>query len=96
MGILFDEFYRLLEPGGSLLVAVNAGLGEGFQKELLGINTEIYISYFSETEIRKYFETSGFSVDLLERKKACGPAIRNGRIYAIGTKPQASPSRMPM
>ncbi len=90
MNILFDAFYRILKPGGSLMVAVNAGLGEGFQKELLGINTEIYISCFSEAEIRNYFETAGFAIDLLEIKKSCNPMINNERIYAIGIKPPAT------
>ena len=86
-GVLFDEFFRILKPGGSLLVAVKAGVGEGFQKELLGINAEIYFSFFSETEIRQYFDRSGFVIDLLEKRKPLDSEIKNDRIFAIGTKP---------
>jgi SAM-dependent methyltransferase len=86
-GVLFDEFFRILKPGGSLMIAVKAGVGEGFQKELLGINAEIYFSFFSETEIRQYFDRSGFVIDLLEKRKPLDSEIKNDRIFAIGTKP---------
>lgn len=86
-GMLFEEFHRVLKPGGSLLVAVKAGFSEGFQKELLGFNTEIYFSYFSESEIRGYFEKSGFCIDMLESRMPYDTEIKNERIFAIGTKP---------
>ena len=87
MGTLFDEFYRMLKPGGSLLVAVKAGFEEGFQKELLGVKTEIYFSYFSEAEIRKYFEASGFCIDLIDKRSPYDSELRRERIFAIGKKP---------
>jgi SAM-dependent methyltransferase len=86
VGILFDEFRRVLKPGGSLLVAVKAGTGEGFQPELLGIKTNIYFSLFTESEIEEYFDRAGFALDFLERRNPYDFEIKNERIFAIGRK----------
>ncbi len=50
MSSIFAEFYRVLKPGGSLLVAVKAGETEGYVDDLLGIQTENYFALFSENE----------------------------------------------
>ncbi len=86
VGGIFEEFYRVLKPGGSLLVAVKAGTTEGYLSNLLGIRTEIYLTLFTEQEIREYFQFSGFVVEFLETRKPYAFEIENERIYAIGTK----------
>jgi len=86
IGRIFQEFWRVLKPGGSLLVAVKAGSGEGYVRELLGLETDIYFSSFDEKEIRAYFEKARFAVDFLERRNPYDFEIRNERIFALGTK----------
>jgi len=83
---IFAEFFRVLKPGGFLLVAVKAGSGEGFQSELLGIKTEVYFSWFAEYEIRGYFENGGFRIDLLHKRNPYDFEINDERIFAIGRK----------
>ncbi len=83
---IFDEFYRVLKPGGYLLVAVKAGTGEGYRKELLGIETEIYMALFSEEEIIGYFERAGFRLEFIKKRNPYDFEIRNERIFAIGRK----------
>jgi SAM-dependent methyltransferase len=86
IGKIFQEFHRVLKPGGSLLVAVKAGSDEGYVYELLGIKTEIYLSLFHEKEIEGYFAKAGFVVDFLERRNPYDFEIKNERIFAIGRK----------
>jgi SAM-dependent methyltransferase len=87
IGGMFSEFRRVLKPGGYLLVAVKAGAGEGFRHELLGIETEIYFSLFTEAEIEGYFAGAGFRLDFIERRDPYGFEISNERIFAVGRKP---------
>jgi len=83
---IFREFHRVLKPGGNLLVAVKAGTTEGYMKDLLGIETEIYFTLFTEKEITRYFEKAGFLLEFIERRNPYDFEIRNERIFAIGKK----------
>jgi ubiquinone/menaquinone biosynthesis C-methylase UbiE len=84
--VVFDEFRRVLKKGGYLLVAVKAGTDEGYVNELLGIETEIYFSLFTEAEILSYFEQGGFEVEYLDKRNPYDFEIENTRIFAIGRK----------
>ena len=86
VGRIFREFHRVLKPGGNLLVAVKAGTTEGYMKDLLGIETEIYFTLFTEKEITRYFEKAGFLLEFIERRNPYDFEIRNERIFAIGKK----------
>jgi SAM-dependent methyltransferase len=83
---IFDEFNRVLKPGGRLLVAVKAGETEGFINDILGIQVEIYFAMFSEDEIAGYYENAGFSLEFLERRDPYDFEIQDERTYAIGRK----------
>jgi SAM-dependent methyltransferase len=86
VGRIFREFYRVLKPNGYLLVAVKAGTIEGYLTELLGIETEIYFSLFTEEEITGYYEQGGFHLEFLEKRTPYGFEIHAERIFAIGKK----------
>jgi SAM-dependent methyltransferase len=86
VGRLFREFHRVLKPGGYLLVAVKAGATEGYLTELLGIETEIYLSLFTLDEIRRYYEDGGFRLELLEQRSPYDREINAQRIFAVGRK----------
>lgn len=83
---LFKEFHRVLKPKGLLLTVVKAGAGEGYQDELLGIETEIYFSLFTEAEIADYYCRAGFTLSFLERRSPYDFEFKVDRIYAIGSK----------
>jgi SAM-dependent methyltransferase len=86
VGRFFREFHRVLKPDGRLLLAVKAGSTEGYAQELLGIQAEIYFSFFDENEISGYLEDAGFAAEFLERRNPYDFEIKNERIFAIGRK----------
>lgn len=86
VGTLFSEFARVLKKGGSLLVAVKAGTGEGYLTDLLGIKTEVYFSLFTEEEVTRYFGQTGFVLESIEKRNPYGFEINNERIFAVGRK----------
>jgi SAM-dependent methyltransferase len=86
VGQFFREFHRVLKPGGRLLVAVKAGTGEGYVTELLGVETEIYFSLFTQDEIRRYYEDGQFDIEFLEQRDPYALEISAERIFAIGKK----------
>ncbi len=83
---IFDEFSRILKPGGYLLVAVKGGTSEGYVTELLGIKTEIYFALFTEREITECFVHAHFELEFIEKRNPYDFEIQNERIFAIGRK----------
>ncbi len=84
--IILKEFKRVLKVGGYLLLVVKEGLTEGFQNELLGIETEIYLSLFTKDEIEKYLLESGFEIVRLEERTPYKDEINISRIFSISKK----------
>jgi len=86
LGRLFQEFFRVLKPGGRLLLAVKAGTTEGYLTELLGIAVPVYFGLFTKDEIRSYYLGAGFTVEFLEQRSPYDFEINTERIFAIGRK----------
>lgn len=83
---IFRELHRVLKPQGLLLVAVKAGRGEDYQPELLGIETQVWFTLFTEEEIAGYFREAGFQLEFFEKRDPYGFEIQNERIFAKGRK----------
>jgi ubiquinone/menaquinone biosynthesis C-methylase UbiE len=84
--MLFKEFRRVLKPGGCLLVVVKAGTLEKYVWDLIGIETEIWFTLFTEDDIKSYFKQAGFMLDFMEKRNPYDFEIQNERIFAIGQK----------
>jgi Methylase involved in ubiquinone/menaquinone biosynthesis len=87
VNLMFNEFNRVLKPGGYLLTAVKAGIGEGYMDSLCGIKTEIYFTLFTNKEIKEYFVNAGFDIEFAEKRNPYDFEINNERIFTIGRKP---------
>jgi len=83
---IFSEFYRILKPGGYVLLAVKAGTTEGYVTDLLGIETELYFAFFTEEEISQYLKQARFHLEYIEKRKPYDFEIVIERIFAIGRK----------
>jgi len=83
---IFTEFSRVLKTDGYLLVAVKAGMSEGYIDDLLGIKTKIYSTLFTQEEIVGYFSKAGFLLEFFDMRKPYDFEISNERIFAIDKK----------
>jgi ubiquinone/menaquinone biosynthesis C-methylase UbiE len=90
VNIIFKEFHRVLKSGGYLLIAVKAGSDESLQTELIGIETDILLSLFSENEIREYLTRNGFDIFFSEKREPYEFEVKYERIFVIGKKPENS------
>ncbi len=80
------EFKRVLKPGGVLLLTVKEGRTEGYQDELLGIETEMYFTLFTKDEIDKYLLEKRFEIIKLEQRKPYPDEIEMDRVFVIAKK----------
>jgi SAM-dependent methyltransferase len=86
VGRLFDEFHRLLRPGGLLLTAVKTGETDGWMEDVLGTGARIWFTYFTMEEITDYHQQAGFGIEFMEQRKPYDTEIENERIYTVGVK----------
>jgi ubiquinone/menaquinone biosynthesis C-methylase UbiE len=80
------EFNRVLKIGGYLLLVVKEGATEGFQSDLLGIETEIYFSLFTEKEIEYFLKSNNFKIIKIEQRNPYADEISINRIFSISKK----------
>jgi ubiquinone/menaquinone biosynthesis C-methylase UbiE len=83
---IIKEFNRVLRKGGLLALVVKEGNSEGYQDELLGINTQIYFSLFTKIEIESYLLNNEFKILSLEERSPQKDEIKINRIYSISKK----------
>jgi ubiquinone/menaquinone biosynthesis C-methylase UbiE len=82
---IFKEFSRVLKPGGKLLIAVKKGESEGFINDEWYEGNKIYFTYFTEDEMKNYFNKNKFKMDFFDVRKPYYFEIDIERIYAIAT-----------
>ena len=83
---IMKEFNRVLKKNGLLLLVVKEGEEEGYQNELLGIKTDIYVSFFKTGEIKKYLEANGFEIVKIQTRSPYDDEIKMNRIFSISRK----------
>jgi ubiquinone/menaquinone biosynthesis C-methylase UbiE len=83
---IFKEFHRVLKKNGFLFLVVKEGNTEGYEKEILGIETKIYFSLFTEEEIKTYLESEGFETIKIRSRIPYEDEIKIKRIFSISKK----------
>lgn len=83
---ILNDFNRVLKIGGYLLLVVKEGTTEGFQSDLLGIETEIYFSLFTKNEIEYFLKSNNFKIIKIEQRNPYTDEINIKRIFSVSKK----------
>lgn len=83
---VLNGFKRVLKIGGYLLLVVKEGLTEGFHSDLLGIETKIYFSLFTQKEIERFLKSNDFQIIKIEKRIPYPDEIKLDRIFSISKK----------
>lgn len=80
---LFNEFARVLQPGGLLVLAVHEGFTEQVVEEMLGYKTTLFVDFFSEKELINYLTHTNFSIEYSHVRTPYEFEHQTNRIYII-------------
>ena len=67
-------------------MVVKEGSDEGIIDNEWYEGHKVYFTHFTEKEIEDYFNKSGFTIDLMHKRKPYDFELAVDRIYAIGLK----------
>ena len=81
------EMYRVIQPGGKLLVSFHGGKGELHREEWYGKPISIEVTLFEKEEMSGYLEAAGFEVERIVQREPYEFEYPTPRLYAFGTKP---------
>ncbi|MBM3218881.1 MAG: class I SAM-dependent methyltransferase [Candidatus Rokubacteria bacterium] len=81
------EIFRVLQPGGRLLMTVHAGAGEVGRDEAFGKRVALVATLFSESEVRAAVEGAGFRIDEMVTRPPYDFEYQSQRIYTVAAKP---------
>jgi ubiquinone/menaquinone biosynthesis C-methylase UbiE len=82
-----EEFFRVLRPGGELLVVAKAGDGEGWIEDPLGGGEPVFWAAFGADELAAAVAGGGFTVDRVEVRQPQADEIAADRIYVAASRP---------
>ena len=82
----FDEFARVLEPGGRVLVSAQEGEGEVEVTEFLGHDVDLVASFFTLDDLKDGAIAAGLAVVSAERRPPYSNEGSTARLYLEATK----------
>ena len=84
----FRGIFRVLEPGGMVLLTYHVGTNIIDLDEFLGRRIDIDLMFFSSAFISRCLRDSGFKeVEIIEREPYPGVEYQSRRAYAFAVKP---------
>ena len=87
--LVFREMERVLQPGGSLLLAFHTGDEVLREKELWGRPISLDFFFFQPLVIRQYLETAGLGIEEIIERGPYAPEVeyQSRRAYIFARKP---------
>ena len=82
------ELYRVLAPGGRLLVAFHAGEGELHLDELFGETVVFHVTFFSSPDMIRAVEEAGFHIDESVEREPYEFEYQSRRAYINAYRPE--------
>jgi SAM-dependent methyltransferase len=86
LGRAAAEIYRVLMPGGRLLMTVHAGDGEVGRDEAYGKRVALVATLFSEDEVRAALTAARFRIDAVVTRDPYAGEYPSRRIYATAAR----------
>jgi SAM-dependent methyltransferase len=89
---VFQEFHRVLQPGGLLLLSFHTGDEVLQVRELWGEPIAMDFFFFQPTAIRGRLEAAGFGIDQVIEREPYAPEVehQSRRAYIFARKPDSS------
>jgi ubiquinone/menaquinone biosynthesis C-methylase UbiE len=91
LSVVFREMERVLQPGGSLLLAFHIGDQATQEKELWGRPISMDFFLFPTLEIQRLLEEAGFAIVQVLERGPYGPEVeyQSRRAYIFARKPDS-------
>ena len=92
LSLVFREMHRVLQPGGSLLLAFHTGDEILHESELWGRPISMDFFLFQPSAIRQYLEAAGLAIEEIIEREPYSPDVeyQSRRAYIFSRKPDTS------
>ena len=82
----FGEFYRVLRPGGAILLAFHGGVGEAHTDDWFGTGVSVSATLYEGNEIALLLQAAGFEVEDILERPPYDSEYQSRRIYIVARK----------